>query len=79
MAAEEFLAKLLDYLRTLSKGEITADTELFQNRILDSLKFIEVMAFVEGTLGIVVPNSRLSAEYFQTARSIAANFCSAAA
>lgn len=75
MDASEFQQRLLDRLCVLCRSEVDPDTDLFKTRLLNSMKFIELMAFVETTLAIKVPTSQLSAEHFKTARTIVQTFC----
>jgi acyl carrier protein len=75
MRSIDFLPRLLDRLRALCEVEVDPDTALFESGLLNSMKFIELMAFVETTLGAPVPTNRLSAEYFSTPRTIAVTFC----
>jgi acyl carrier protein len=75
LTPREFETRLLSHLRGLCGADISPETHLFSSGLINSLKFIELMVFVETTLGIRVPNSRLSAEFFQTPRVIVDTFC----
>lgn len=80
MTAHEFEQQLLDFIREMCRkngirAEITPDTLLFADRLLNSMRIIDLMAFVEEELGIVIPDAKLSMQYFRTPRTIAATFC----
>jgi acyl carrier protein len=79
VTAQTFVDKLTSFLTSLCSGrgvrvEIKPDTRLFSGRLLDSLSFIELLSFVERSLGMSVPDSKLSMQYFETPRTIAATF-----
>jgi acyl carrier protein len=75
MNSVQFEALLIARLARICAAEVGPDTPLFEGGYLNSLRFVEVLAFVETTLGIQVPTNRLSAEHFQTPRMIATEFC----
>jgi acyl carrier protein len=74
MQSTEFQSRLLTHLRVLCNVDVDLDAELFSTGLVNSMKFIELMAFVETALGIEVPNNRLSAEFFKTPRVIVNTF-----
>jgi acyl carrier protein len=53
-------------------ANLTADYRLIDNGVLDSMAMFEVIAFIENSYGIEVDDSDLSADNFETTRSIAA-------
>jgi len=50
-------------------ADLTEDTELFPD-LIDSLGVVEVVAFVEETYGVAVPDDQLTADNFRTLRAI---------
>ena len=79
MGARDFEDKLLRYVGELcrSDGEtptIGLDTPLFESGLIDSLRVVELMAFVEHELGIRIPDDKLSMEFFRSAATIAGAF-----
>jgi acyl carrier protein len=75
MDPSQFETLLIARLTRICGAEVASDTQLFTGGYLNSLRFVEVLAFVETTLGIQVPTSRLSAEHFQTPHVIVSEFC----
>ena len=72
-----FLGELLrSYGR---EAEITPERALFEDGLLDSVQFIELMSFVENELGQQVPDRLLNVKYFRTPRDIALTFAPLAA
>ena len=83
MTGQEFEAALMTTVTRLCREAIPgvcmdSDTPLFEGGVLDSVRFIEVLAFVEVTLGIEVPTELLTMEHFRTVAVIAATFYSQA-
>jgi acyl carrier protein len=75
LKADLFQTQLLAYLSGLCAVEVKPDTELFSTGLLNSMKFIQVLSFVQKTLEMEVPNNRLSAEFFNTPDKITTTFC----
>ena len=53
---------------------ISADTQLFASRILDSLRVLELIAFTEQAIGSTIPDSQIRMDNFQTVSRIATIF-----
>jgi acyl carrier protein len=79
MDREELQKAVIRFVGELCKhhsvvATIEPDTDLFAKGILDSLRFTELMVYVQADLGIEVPDKKLVTRYFQTPRMIAENF-----
>jgi acyl carrier protein len=79
MNRNDFEAKVVAFLNRLCRRkavdvQVEPTTHLFETKILDSVQFLELMSFLQSDLGVEVPDSKLSTEFFQTARKIAENF-----
>ena len=71
LTARELERRLLDYTRTrLVAAEVqptvTADTRLFEERVIDSLRILELIAFLEAQLGRKVPDAQVVLANFRT-------------
>jgi acyl carrier protein len=53
---------------------VTADTQLFAGRLLDSLRVLELIAFTEQAIGAAIPDAQIRMDNFQTVSRIAAVF-----
>ena len=53
---------------------ISAETQLFASRLLDSLRVLELIAFTEQAIGSTIPDSQIRMDNFQTVSRIAAVF-----
>jgi acyl carrier protein len=74
---EKFVAEMLSWLNDrLASKEITieADTPLFERRLLDSIRVLELIAYTERAIGSVIPDSRIRMDNFRTASRIAEAF-----
>lgn len=68
-------ARLLDFVRRQIPGaapELTPTTPLVSSGMLDSVALVRVAAFVEREAGITIPDRDVTAEHFDTVRSIEA-------
>lgn len=71
----EILAKIIDWVRT-SKGdldqkiEITADSELLSNGLIDSLDLLQLVAYIEDQFKVNVPPDALTPDNFSTPNAI---------
>ncbi len=79
MGARDFEDKLLRYIGQLCEADgtpaqVTPDTPLFESGLIDSLRAVELMAFVESELGITIPDHKLSMEYFRCPADITREF-----
>jgi acyl carrier protein len=65
--------KILDFIREERPDlTITADTELMEAGVLDSIALIKSIQFMEQTFGITIPDTDVDPSIFATPRAIAA-------
>ena len=57
-----------------SSGTIELDTPLFNDGLIDSLKILQLIAFIEVTTGRTIPDREVVMENFRTVRNIAQRF-----
>ena len=77
MAREEFETELLDWLnrRFLRPGaSIARETGLFQERWLDSIRILELIAWTERAIGRTIPDEQIRMDHFRTVAAIAETF-----
>jgi acyl carrier protein len=77
MEALAFEDQLLAFIARLCRGKATRverDTPLFESGMIDSRQVVDLMEFVEQALGIVVPDDKLSMEFFRTPADIVRTF-----
>jgi acyl carrier protein len=60
---------LLDSNRT-----IDVDSALFEDGIIDSLKILHLLAFIESAIGRAIPDEEIVMKHFRTVRVIAERF-----
>lgn len=77
--AADFEEKLLRFVRDklaspATAASITIDTRLFEDRVIDSLKILELIAFVQATIGRKIPDSQIVLANFRTISTIARVF-----
>ena len=82
MDRNQFEERLLVFIRKLCvENNITADigrdTALFENRLINSMRIIDLMGFIERELSMEVPEDRLTMNFFRTPRTIVGTFCPA--
>ena len=82
MDRNQFEERLLIFIRKLCvENNITADigrdTALFENRLINSMRIIDLMGFIESELSIEVPEDKLTMNFFSSPRIIADTFCPA--
>jgi acyl carrier protein len=53
---------------------ISADTPLFENRLIDSLKILKLMAWTERAIGRRITDEQIRMDNFATVRRIAETF-----
>lgn len=72
------LGRILEWLveSGSSDGEITLDTDLIDNEVLTSLKFVELILLVEEVRGGEIPDAERELERFRTLRRIATHYLS---
>ncbi|MGH7505221.1 MAG: acyl carrier protein [Longimicrobiales bacterium] len=72
-----FMSELLAWVRTrlAPDGEaIDADTSLFEDGRIDSIRILELIAWTERELGRTIPDRWIRMDYFATVRRIADTF-----
>lgn len=79
MTADLFKEKLLIFITGSLPADkktlkIKTDTELFATGMIDSMRIIDLIAFVEKTLDIVIKDENISMEFFGSVDKIAASF-----
>ena len=60
-----------------SSGTIELDTPLFNDGLIDSLKILQLIAFIEVTTGRTIPDREVVMENFRTVRTIDQRFLNA--
>ena len=81
MKHSAFIAATVEWInRTLvPQGvAIDADTPLFANGLIDSIRILRLIAWTELALDLRIPDARIRMDYFRTVRIIAATFIEAA-
>ena len=79
LTAEDLERRLLTFTRErLAPREvaagITVDTRLFEDRVIDSLKVLELIAFVQSVLGRKIPDAQIVLSNFRSIATIARVF-----
>lgn len=59
-----------------SRTKVDAQTPLFEGGVIDSLKILQLIAFVEMKMGGKLPDSEVVMEHFRTVETIARRFLS---
>ena len=76
-----FQSRLLEFVRSdlLRRSDVTIDenTYLFDDGLIDSLKILQLIAFVEIETGQTIPDRDVVMSNFRTVRTIAQRFGSA--
>ena len=77
MNRECFIEQTVDWLnRTLVPQGVTidADTPLFADGLIDSIRILRLIAWTEHALSIRIPDRMIRMDYFRTVRCIAERF-----
>ena len=77
MKHETFVARTVEWInRTLVPEGVTidADTPLFANGLIDSIRVLRLIAWTEHALDLRIPDARIRMDYFRTVRNIADTF-----
>ena len=53
---------------------VTADTQLFETGLIDSMAILKLIAWTERELGVVIPDDKIRMDFFRTPRRIAETF-----
>lgn len=75
MSFEEELVDFVnrDLLRDTTR-RVDVDTYLFETGLVDSLRILQLIAFIEVRTGRAIPDRDVVMEHFRSARAIAAKF-----
>lgn len=75
---DQALKRVTDWLHTRNPGiaAIPADLDLIENRIVDSLGFMEFILLLEDLVGRELPLDQLDVDHFRTLRAVFENFLS---
>src|SRR5262249_22740068 len=75
----ELQRSLVTFVTELAAGKarrvVRADTPLFTTGLLDSLKILDLICFVESTPAIRMPDRRVTLGNFESIRAISDAFC----
>ena len=77
MNHEMFLAETITWInRSMVPSGVTidADTLLFANGLINSIRVLRLIAWTEHALGIRIPDARIRMDYFRSVRQIACTF-----
>jgi acyl carrier protein len=80
MRHEAFVAATVEWInRTLVPEGVTvdADTPLFANGLIDSIRILRLIAWTEHALDLRIPDARIRMDYFRTVRTMADTFARA--
>ena len=75
-----FMERTVEWInRTLVPQGVTvdADTALFANGLIDSIRILRLIAWTEHALELRIPDSRIRMDYFRSVRTIAETFVEA--
>lgn len=68
---QQILDFITNELATDTETDITETTSLFQDRVLDSLSLITIIAFLEDTFNIKIGTSEISIDNFDNIENMA--------
>jgi acyl carrier protein len=77
MGRAAFVARTVDWINRdlLPVGvAIDADTPLFANGLIDSIRVLRLIAWTEHALDLRIPDARIRMDYFRTVRTMADTF-----
>jgi acyl carrier protein len=81
LSVSQFEIALVDFInRELlfgSKQTIDLDSPLFEDGIIDSLKILHLLAFIESAIGRPIPDQEIVMKHFRTVHVIAERFARA--
>ena len=75
-----FVARTVEWInRTLVPAGVTidADTPLFANGLINSIRILQLIAWTEHALDLRIPDARIRMDHFRTVRRIADTFVQA--
>jgi acyl carrier protein len=80
-STEQFEAALLKFITSElvpgSQRTIDATTQLFKAGVIDSLKILRLLAFLESVIGRPIPDDEIVMKHFQSVRAMAEHFLTA--
>lgn len=82
MDREIFIVRTVDWINRALVPEgvtIEADTLLFANGLIDSIRILRLIAWTEHALSLRIPDRMIRMDYFRTVRHIADRFVPPAA
>ncbi len=76
LSSKEFEDKLCSFVSSLAdvKIQITADTALFDDGIIDSMKILDLIAFIEIMLDLRIADDQIVLDNFRSPRIISRTF-----
>jgi acyl carrier protein len=76
MTRPEFEESLKSFVQTLvgDRVPILRNTRLFENGIIDSMRVLDLIAFVESRLGQRVPDDMITLDHFRSIGAISRSF-----
>jgi acyl carrier protein len=72
---ESLVAFVTELAAHKARRPVRLNTPLFTSGILDSLKVLDLICFVESALGIRIPDHRVTLENFKSIKAISDAFC----
>ena len=70
---EERLKRFVEQLAGAEEGSVTRATLLFDG-LIDSIRVLDLIAFVESSLGTTIPDEKIRLENFRNVRAIGEAF-----
>jgi acyl carrier protein len=74
-ARDKLLVYINDELLADPTRRATADTLLFEDGWIDSLKILKLIAYVETLINRTIPDEEVVMKYFRTVNTITEHFC----
>lgn len=73
---DEKLSRLKEWMLANASGleSIDLDTDIIENRLIDSLQFVSFLLFIEEVRGREIPEAEVKLDSLRTLRSIRDNF-----
>lgn len=76
--ATKFEGDLLTFINTTlvpsGKSAVDAETPLFEGGLINSIKILDLIAFVEKSLGVRIPEKLMVMKHFRSPRAITTTF-----
>lgn len=67
----EIEGQLINYFKEHVGTEVTADTRLIEDSVIDSMGIMELLAFIDSVFGVEFDMDDLTIENFETIQSVA--------